>query len=189
MVARDVTRGTRVSARGRLQRVWVSIERSMVKRCVAAGCSNTYSSGVSLFYFPKDQAKRLLWTRQVQRTRAEWKGPSEHSVLCSDHFTDDCFEPAAAIASSLGLAQPRRRLKADAVPTVFVRRASASDDSGTGSNERWRGAGKQLSSEGPGCSSTGGCSRNVKRGAFEKRERARVNNHTLTLLTLKPYRL
>ena len=96
----------------------------MVKRCVAAGCSNTYSDGVSLFHFPKDHARRQQWIKQVQRTRSRWKGPSEHSVLCSDHFNEDCFEPDTAIASSLGLDKPRRRLKADAVPTVFKRAAA-----------------------------------------------------------------
>ena len=54
------------------------------------------------------------------KSRAEWKGPSEHSVLCSVHFTD---EPDTAIASSLGLDKPWRRLKVDAVPTVFKRAA------------------------------------------------------------------
>ena len=38
----------------------------MVKRCVAAGCSNTHSDGVSLFHFPRDPSLRLQWTRQVQ---------------------------------------------------------------------------------------------------------------------------
>ena len=139
----------------------------MVKRCVAAGCSNTYSNGVSLFHFPKDHARRQQWIKQAQRTRSQWKGPREHSVLCSDHFNEDCFEPDTAIASNLGLDKPRRRLKADAVPTVF-KRAAAPVLTATG---------KRLASEGPGSSSTdpeGRQSKKVRRGAYEKRERARV---------------
>ena len=81
-------------------------QRSMVKRCVAAGCSNTYSDGDNLFHFPKDHARWQQWIKQVQRTRPQWKGPSEHSVLCSDHFNEDCFKPDTAIASSLGLDKP-----------------------------------------------------------------------------------
>ena len=65
----------------------------MVKRCVAAGCSNTYSDGVSLFAFPRDPSLRQEWLKQVQKTRARWSGPSKHSVLCSCRFTEDCFEP------------------------------------------------------------------------------------------------
>ena len=142
-------------------------QRSMVKRCVAAGCSNTYSDGVSLFHFPKDHARRQQWIKQVQWTRSQWKGPSEHSVLCSDHFNEDCFEPDTAIASSLGLDKPRRRLKADAVPTVFKRVAAPV----------LAATGKRLACEGPGSSSTdpeGSQSKKVRRGAYEKRERARV---------------
>ena len=59
---------------------------TMVKSCVAANCSNTYRDGVSLFKFPKDPALRQKWIKNVQRTRAKWSGPSEHSVSCSQHF-------------------------------------------------------------------------------------------------------
>lgn len=140
----------------------------MVKRCVAAGCSNTYRDGVSLFLFPKDHARRLQWIKQVQRTRAEWKGPSEHSVLCSDHFDEHSFEPDTAIASSLGIDKLRRRLKADAVPTVFKRTKASHVDRATS-------ASKRLACEGPGGSyPEGSQSRKMRRGAYEKRERARV---------------
>ena len=117
-----------------------------------------------VFLFPKDHARWLQWTKQVQQTRAEWKGPSEHSALCSDHFTDDCFEPDTAIASSLGLDKPRRSLKADAVPTVFKRAAPSKASDG-------RASGKRVTCEGPGSSSTdldGSHSRKVRRGAYEK---------------------
>ena len=53
----------------------------MVKRCVTAGCSNTNCDGVSLFQFSQDPALRMQWTREVQRTRANWQGPSDYSVL------------------------------------------------------------------------------------------------------------
>ena len=50
----------------------------MVKRCVAATCSKTYADNVSLFQFPRDLALKRQWTKQVQRTRAKWSGPSEY---------------------------------------------------------------------------------------------------------------
>ena len=40
----------------------------MVSRCVAGGCSNTPSPGVSLYKFPKDPALQKQWEKQVQRT-------------------------------------------------------------------------------------------------------------------------
>ena len=55
-------------------------------RTVAANGSDTYGYGVSLFKFPKDRVLRQKWIRNVQKTRANWDGPSEHSVLCSQHF-------------------------------------------------------------------------------------------------------
>ena len=92
---------------------------TMVKRCVAAGCCNTYGDGVSLFTFPKDPGLRAQWTKQVQRTRAEW-APTKYSVLCSDHFKADCFEIGPSIAFQLGIKRTRK-LKPGAVPSIFVR--------------------------------------------------------------------
>ena len=62
--------------------------------------------------------------KAVQRTRDKWNGPSRYSVLCSDHFTEDCFETDHLLASSFGIAfgiARRARLKPDVVPTHFVR--------------------------------------------------------------------
>ena len=98
------------------------IDTNMVKRCVAAWCSNTYSNNVSLFSFPKDPQLRNLWTKQVKRTRDKWMGPTEHSVLCSDHFTPDCFETTPGLMATLGISHRRSKvLKDTAVPTVFPR--------------------------------------------------------------------
>lgn len=141
----------------------------MVKRCVAAGCSNTHSDGVSLFQFPRDPALRIQWIKEVQRTRANWQGPSDYSVLCSDHFTTDCFEEDAAIAARFGISK-RRRLKPNAIPTVFHRHTSTqilkfSEDNTkeTPSSSRKRPTADE------GCVPV-----ERKRAAFEKRERMRV---------------
>ena len=107
----------------------------MVKRCVAANCSDTYKDGVSLFKFPKDKKLRQLWKKQVQRTRAKWKGPSDFSYLCSCHFTEDCFEAPSSTSSNsyqnkncsltiiiyaeeIGY-KTRQMLKSGAVPSIF----------------------------------------------------------------------
>ena len=89
----------------------------MVNRCVAAGCSNTPSYCVSLFKFPSNGVPRRKWEKQVQRTRDQWKA-TEHLFLCSDHFTEDCFEIDSALASQFEM-NKRRRLKPGAVPTIF----------------------------------------------------------------------
>ena len=41
----------------------------MVNKCVAAGCSNTSSSSITLFKFPKDPKLRYEWEKQVLCTR------------------------------------------------------------------------------------------------------------------------
>ena len=94
----------------------------MPNRCVAAGCGNMPSDVVTLFRFPKDPNLCGVWARQVQRTRAhDWK-PSSASVLCSDHFTVDCFDETPALKASLGFAVQRKRvLKSTAVPSIFKR--------------------------------------------------------------------
>ena len=94
----------------------------MVNKCVAAGCSNVSSGNISLFKFPNDPALRRQWEKQVQRTRAEWKA-IEHLYLRSEHFTSDCFEADTATAATFGI-KKRKRLKPDAIPTIFVRAES-----------------------------------------------------------------
>ena len=73
--------------------------RTRMVRCVAYSCSGMHSDGVSLHKFPKDPTLRCQWVKQVQRTRADWKGPIEYiaSVLCSKHFTPDCLEANSAL--------------------------------------------------------------------------------------------
>ena len=128
MLYHDDTRGTYmpghacVFARYFAHATHGEIVTIMVKRCVAAGCSNTYNAGVSLFLFPKDLQLCKKWTDQVKRTQDKWEGPSDHSVLCSCHFEEDRFEPEAKLADSLGFVGNRKlRLKADAVPMLFDR--------------------------------------------------------------------
>ena len=94
----------------------------MVKRCIAAGCANTYKHGVGLFGFPQEAKLRDQWTREVKKTRDQWKGPSQHSVICSDHFTDESFESGTHLEAQFGLLK-RRRLRPDAVPTIFKKPA------------------------------------------------------------------
>ena len=54
--------------------------------------------------------------------RVQWEA-TEHSVLCSEHFTEDYFEVNAVLAQSFGMSK-RRRLKEGAIPTIFERRSA-----------------------------------------------------------------
>ena len=93
----------------------------MPNRCVAYGCSNTSSKGINVIHLPKNDARRKKWTEQVKRTRAGWKQPTVNSVICSKHFSQDCFEVKNGMYQSFGL-ETTAKLKKDAFPTSFKRK-------------------------------------------------------------------
>lgn len=90
----------------------------MGRYCIVGGCSNTSKSGVSLFKFPKDAQLRSIWINKIVKTRAKWRGPTENSAVCSDHFTADCFASTSVTSLKLGL-KMKQMLQAGAVPTIF----------------------------------------------------------------------
>lgn len=62
----------------------------------------------SLFYsFPKDPERRRLWEQQLRRENFE---ATDHTRICSKHFTDDCFDKAKFGGT---------HLKKDVFPTIF----------------------------------------------------------------------
>ena len=97
----------------------------MGRYCIVWGCSNTNKNGVSLFQFPKEMKLRKVWTTQVKKTRAKWKGPTANSAVCSEHFTADCFDITSATAEKLDI-KMKQRLRAEAVPTIFPQPPSES---------------------------------------------------------------
>jgi hypothetical protein len=119
--------------------------RIMGKKCVVAGCSNTHKEGVNLFKFPSDKRLKRLWIKQVQTTRAHWKAPTSNSVICSIHFSEDCFQPMSILSDKLGIKR-KKLLLPDAVPTIRHTKKSLNEVQNV----------KRVS------------------GAHEKRERARV---------------
>lgn len=95
------------------------MKRKSGKHCIAGGpglvsCKNgTYTEGISMHMFPKDEARRGKWERFVQRHQANFKATNS-SVLCSVHFEPSCYERTL----NVGEEQQRRTLKKNAVPTV-----------------------------------------------------------------------
>ena len=102
----------------------------MVKRYAAASCFNTHADGVSLFSFPRNPSLCTKCNKQVQRTHADWRDATDYSILCSEHFTNDCFEEGSIIAAQFRI-QKRRRLKPDTVPTIFYRPAATTASGGS----------------------------------------------------------
>ena len=103
--------------------------RASGKFCVAGGpgnvscTNNSFTPGISMHLFPKDEILRQKWTQFVQKHRRhDFKKPTSYSALCSVHFTAESFERRTDL---LGLENPdkkelsvSRRLVKGAVPTV-----------------------------------------------------------------------
>ena len=103
-------------------------ELIMVNRCIAGGGFNTAHPGVSLYKFPKDPALRRQWEKQVQWTRSKWRA-TESWFFCSKHFTPDCFNERAKLATEYGIVR-KRPLLPSAIPTVFPRTMPSSSAAG-----------------------------------------------------------
>lgn len=91
----------------------------MPNRCVVGQCSNTTQDGFTLHTFPKDEKTRRLWTRFVQNTRADFKTPSATSVICSGHFTPDCYDRSVELKRKLGISC-RLEVLPGKVPTLKI---------------------------------------------------------------------
>ena len=90
--------------------------------CCANGCSNSNwrenkKEGITFHKFPRDMF--VVWAKKLHR---EGWTPKKHSVLCSEHFEDNCFEEDT-FHKYIGRGQdgnPIRRLKVGAVPTLHL---------------------------------------------------------------------
>ncbi|KAJ8020278.1 THAP domain-containing protein 10 [Holothuria leucospilota] len=94
----------------------------MPVRCVVGGCSNVITGKISLHRWPKDEKTRRLWTKFVQNTRADFTGPSQFSSICSEHFTEEDYDPSIALKEKMGLAagKQKRTPLPGRIPTVKV---------------------------------------------------------------------
>ena len=92
--------------------------------CVAHDCKNrtenTTGSNISFHAIPKDQHRRKTWLSAINRTEIPSTGR-----LCSEHFSNDCFEGTSDLKSQLcpelfgARSATKRKLKTNAVPTIF----------------------------------------------------------------------
>ena len=85
--------------------------------CCVPGCINHSSktSNISYHRIPSDKALRKAWLAMIRRDNLP---PLKNCYVCSEHFTDDCFESdlKAQLMTELMV---KRCLKRDAIPSVF----------------------------------------------------------------------
>lgn len=57
----------------------------------------------------------------VKLTRADWSGPSQYTVICSDHFNDDCYEVKFSYMRDFGIPVNKCLIKGS-VPFIYPER-------------------------------------------------------------------
>ena len=91
--------------------------------CAVFGCGivDTNHYGISTFGFPKNPNVHRAWVNFVKTTRKDFVLSPRYHAICAKHFTPECFEDQFTIALRIEAGYTiRRRLKADAVPTVLT---------------------------------------------------------------------
>ena len=73
-----------------------SIAKHGGKTCAAGApgqiscTSSSYSPGISMHIFPKNEKVRAQWVKFVRTHRPDFQ-PTDYSYLCSLHFNESCF--------------------------------------------------------------------------------------------------
>ena len=98
----------------------------MPRRCVAAGCSTASGEGYSLHEFPSDDRVRAKWTKAIKLHRSGWKGPTKGTFLCAKHFEANCFVTEGLRFRDVFGMPAKKRLKPDAIPTIFPKPGDSS---------------------------------------------------------------
>ena len=52
--------------------------------------NNSYSPGISMYIFPKNEKVMAQWVEFVRTQRLDWE-PTKYSYLCSLHYNKSCF--------------------------------------------------------------------------------------------------
>ncbi|CAG2245629.1 unnamed protein product [Mytilus edulis] len=97
--------------------------------CQAYGCSTRSSHGISLHTFPDPAKKKELyqtWMINLNLTPTTFTH-NKFKKVCADHFEASCFD-GNLMGRLIGFTPRHRRLKSDAVPTLFAYNQGLRDD-------------------------------------------------------------
>ncbi len=83
-------------------------------RCVVQDCSNRSNAqaGTSMHYSPKAGGIRLKWIQFVRLHRANFE-PVGVFPVCSEHFTQDCFQRKIHIPGQI------RQINPQSIPSIW----------------------------------------------------------------------
>ena len=110
----------------KIERVSCFIHRKMSatskgRMCFVAGCSKRRSDSISVHMFQKDDRQRSAWIRFVKLTRADWTGPSQYTVICSNHFNPECYEKQCTLMVEFGF-PTKKYLVPWSIPYIYPKR-------------------------------------------------------------------
>jgi hypothetical protein len=89
----------------------------MVQYCIVYGCKNSGNEkGVSFHHFPKDEVLKKKWVARIRRGLCN-KPISNTMRVCSSHFVQEDYQ--FDVGLDYGIPSKRKKLKEDAVPSVF----------------------------------------------------------------------
>ena len=114
LVCRRGVRGSYFTVR-RVSLSTPALEKIMPSsRCVVQGCSNLSNpkAGISLHNSPVNPSLRAQWKRFVSAHRANFNLAGRF-VICSEHFTEDCFARTIHVGGAM------KRLQPSSVPTIW----------------------------------------------------------------------
>ena len=85
--------------------------------CCVPGCINHSSKTYNISYhrIPNDKGLQKAWLARIRRDNLP---PLRNCYVCSEHFTDECFETDLK-AQLMPELKVKKRLKRDAIPSVF----------------------------------------------------------------------
>lgn len=84
--------------------------------CCVPGCTNYSAKTTEISYhkIPRDPRLQKAW---ISRLRRENLPPLKNCYVCGEHFEKECFE--SDLMEQLVGGKKRKRLKIDAVPSIF----------------------------------------------------------------------
>ena len=87
--------------------------------CCVPGCINHSSktSNISYHRIPNDKALRKAWLARIRRDNLP---PLQNCYVCSEHFTDDCFESDLKAQLMPELKVKRRLIDVMRYPRCFL---------------------------------------------------------------------
>lgn len=57
----------------------------------------------------------------MKLTRADWTGQSQYTVICSEHFNEECYERQHYLMKDFGI-PTKKRLVPGSVPSIYPKR-------------------------------------------------------------------